>query len=166
MKKLKKKLKEKKLGEDRQRLLFAINVNLDFETCADMPQDEWVKFFDEKNNEYQTELERVKQERLKAEKERKEREAKLKAEKKAREKLEKENKERLEREEKERIEKEKEEKSKLAAPDKEKLLSLSETFKNINLPELKTKEANEINKNIEILINKLCNYIEDKANKL
>ena len=58
------------------------------------------------------------------------------------------------------------EKKALLAPDKQKLVTLSTTFGNVQLPELKTNEATEILKNIGILQQKLVNYILEQSEKL
>lgn len=98
-----------------------------------------------------------------------EREAKAKAEAELKAKQEAEAKAKAESEAKAKAEseaKKEAERKALAAPDKEKLLYLSEQFKAVPLPYLKTKEAIEILSNIETLVAKLTNYINEKANQL
>lgn len=90
--------------------------------------------------------------------------ARIESEKAA--KLEAEIKTKLEAEKKAATDKLIAEKKAAAAPDKQKLITLSERFKSVNLPELKTDNAKSILQQIEILQNKLVNFIIEKSNTL
>lgn len=68
--------------------------------------------------------------------------------------------------EKAKFEAEQAEKAKLKAPDKEKLKGLAVVFGAIQMPDLKTKEAENILENIKILQGKLVNYITEQSEKL
>lgn len=105
-------------------------------------------------------------ERERAEKEKAEQDARLEAERKERERVEAELKAKQEAEEKARKEAEKLAKKQAAAPDKDKLILLSNQLKSIQLPELKTEEANAILRDVQILIGKVCSHIESKCAEL
>jgi len=106
-----------------------------------------------------------KEKALKAEKERKEAEEiqRLKAELKAKEEAERIEKQKLIDDE---LARKKAEKAAILAPDKDKLLALAVKLSEIKMPELKSVEADEILKNIVVLISKTTNYIKEKANAL
>jgi len=104
---------------------------------------------------------RKKLEAIQAEKDKAE--AELRAKREAEEKAEKERQANLQAEETARIQAEK---KAAAAPDKEKLFNLIGTINDLQLPELKTKEAGEIITNVKILLGKVNAYIAEKANNL
>ncbi len=58
------------------------------------------------------------------------------------------------------------EKKAKAAPDKEKLIAFSQTLKGLNIPEMKTDEGVKILIDIQVLMQKLTNYIDQKATEL
>lgn len=103
-----------------------------------------------------------------------EKQAKIQAELKAKAEAERKEKERIEKElqaqkeEKERIERERIEAEKKAknAPEKEKLLSFSEKIKNLQRPEINTDDAKKIIANVNILLDKVVNYINENSEKL
>jgi len=99
------------------------------------------------------EAQRIADEKLAKEKAESDRLAKELADKKAAE----------EKAERDRIAAEKKAK---AAPDKQKLIALSETIKAIQLPEVKSDEAQQIVTDTEALILKLVNFITSKAEQL
>jgi hypothetical protein len=102
----------------------------------------------------------------KAEAERKERE-RLEAEIKAKnEAIEKAQKEAAAKLETERKAKEAQEKKAGLAPDKDKLKSLAATIKTIQLPEVKNLEAQAVIADVQSLLNKVVNFINEKAEKL
>jgi hypothetical protein len=102
----------------------------------------------------------------KAEAERKERE-RLEAEIKAKnEAIEKAQAEAAAKLETERKAKEAQEKKARLAPDKDKLKSLAATIKTIQLPEVKNLEAQAVIADVQSLLNKVVNFINEKAEKL
>lgn len=113
----------------------------------------------------------------KAKKEKALADAKLKAEKEANEKLQAEIKAKAEaeakakRDEQARIDAELKakaiaEKKAKAAPDKEKLSLLIGVIAGIEMPEVSSDEAKDILKNVNVLLGKVVNYIEENSNKL
>lgn len=100
---------------------------------------------------------------------RKEREEKERLEKEMRAKAEAEEKARKDAEAKELAEKkakaEAEKKARLA-PDKDKLKALAVSIKTIQLPEVKNLEAQAVIADVQSLLNKVVNFINDKAEKL
>lgn len=110
--------------------------------------------------------EQIKKANEEAEKQRKITDAELKAEREAREKIEHEAQLKRELEVKAQKEKEEKELAEKKAPDKIKLIALAKTVTEIQLPELKTKEAAHIIDNVKGLISKLSKYIIDESDKL
>lgn len=106
----------------------------------------------------------------KARKEREQMQAKLDAERKAAEaaKAELDRKEREAKAEAERKQAEQiaAEKKAAAAPDKEKLLEFKAKLTDLEVPNLKTKEAAQIAESIRVLIGKIEAYIDEKAGSL
>lgn len=114
------------------------------------------------------------------EKERKEREkqeAILRKEREAREKIEAELQAKKEAEEREKIEAEQKakaeeaarknaEKEERLAPDKVKLQNLAKTIVEINIPEVKSEEAKNVLRQVQILLNKTSNFIKEKTIEL
>lgn len=105
-------------------------------------------------------------ERAKQEAERKEAEAKAKAEREAREKVEAALREKEAAERKAREEAEEAERKAKAAPDKEKLLALADRISKIELPEVKTKEAEKVVEDVKGLLLKVEAFIKGRVEKL
>lgn len=99
----------------------------------------------------------------KAASERKEQEAKLAKEKAEKEKLQAEIKAKEDRELQQKRDAELLEKKAKAAPDKEKLKALKNTILNIDMPNLTTPEAKKIVNSINVLLGKVCTYIDEKV---
>ena len=59
-----------------------------------------------------------------------------------------------------------EEKKKAAAPDKDKLKALVETIRGIELPDVKTEDAKRVVDGVTQLLDKVCDYINDRTNSL
>lgn len=125
--------------------------------------------------------EKARIEREEAERKLSEERAKVEAERKAKEDAERREREKIEAIERERIEKEKQERERLEAeekakieaqkkaeraPDKQKLIDLAESFESVEMPSLKTKEAEYILNSIKELKGKLVNYIIEKSGAL
>ena len=163
-----KRIADEKLEKERIEKLEAENKRLEKEA----KEKERIANIEQKKRE--------KREKIRLEKEKKEREALAKE--KARKLAELNAKIEKERLEKERLEKEiqlkkaqelkkiKEEKEKakkiLLAPDKEKLNRLANDLINYQLPVLKSKNSDEIIKNVKILLKKTSNYIILKTKEL
>lgn len=107
---------------------------------------------------------RIDNERLK--KEQFEKDQKLALEKAARQKLEREKAEREEAERKQQEEKLKAERKEKRLPDAKKLLALSEQIQNIQLPDLKEKETQEISIQVKGLLLKVSDFINKKVKEL
>lgn len=58
------------------------------------------------------------------------------------------------------------EKKAKAAPDKQKLIAFSQILKGLNFPEMKTDEGVKILMDIQVLMQKLTNFIDEKASQL
>lgn len=123
-----------------------------------------------REKELAIEREKIRKENEKREaqlaKERAEQQAKLDAERKAREQAEaKIEAERKLQEEKLKAEAEKERQS-LLAPDKEKLMVLANTLVLIEIPAVKSNEAQQVVNELQLQLEKLANEIRNKASKL
>ena len=165
-----------KTGNARKDILFEIGINLDFQSCADMPEDSWKEFFELKNKEYQAEQNRIALEKMKAE-----RDAKKEREKQAEElriqkekqaeaerqlQVQKEAEERRIQREKQRLIDEESEKAKAAkAPDKEKLTKWIESL-NIATPELTDLSAVIIATDISDKFEAFKNWANKQIEKL
>ena len=131
---------------------------------------QWVKEYQKefsdikKGAELHWEHEKKEAEKRAKEEQKKENERKrLESELKAKEEAEQKEKQRLLDE---KLAQEKAEKEARLAPDKDKLFKFAETLTSLEVPELSSDEANEILHNINNLIKKTVNYIEEKAKSL
>lgn len=113
--------------------------------------------------EQEAERKRLETERAEADKKRMEAEAKLAAAKKAEEDAKRKAEEEAREIERKRL---LAEKKQAAAPDKEKLIKLSSFLLGIELPTVKTPEAQYVLDGVKQLLEKTSNYILDKANSL
>lgn len=163
-------------GNARKDILFEIGVNLDFQSCADMPEDAWKEFFELKNKEYQAEQNRMALEKMKAERdakkerERQAEELRVQKEKQAEAErqlqVQKEAEERRIQRERQRLIDEESEKAKAAkSPDKEKLTKWIESL-NIATPELADLSAVVIATEISDKFEAFKNWANKQIEKL
>lgn len=115
---------------------------------------------DQHESQLKKEREEAEAERKRIDAERKKAEDELAAEKK---RIEDKERAKAQAEEKARKDAEKEAKKASAAPDKDKLIALSNQLKVMELPTLKTDEANAILREVQVLLGKVCNHIETKC---
>lgn len=105
-------------------------------------------------------------EREKADEEKSQHEATVRKEREAREKIERENREREERETAAKRADEEAQLARAKAPDREKLLSVSETLSKLQLPTMETEAGKAAKNALEANIQKICVWIEQKAQNL
>lgn len=114
--------------------------------------------------------ERLRLEREKAEKEavrlRAEQEAKLEAERRERQRIEAEMKARADAEEAARVAEEKAKAKALRAPDKTKLLAFAKELEKIEMPAVKSEDAQLILEGVQVMLGKICAHIETQSQKL
>lgn len=151
----------KKEAEERER-----KAEIEREKQAKILADEKAKA----EAERQRQEEILRKEREKAEAERKALEEKARKEREEKERLEAEMRAKAEAEKKAKEEEEKRkaaaEKKARLAPDKDKLTALADTIKVIQLPEVKSLEAQAVIADVKALLNKVANFIIEKSEKL
>ena len=141
-----------KAGKARQSMLFDIDVQLDFQTCRDMNVNTWKTYYEEQNNKYQAEQNRIHIENLKAERLRKELEEK--------QRIEREKQAELLRKQKEAAEKERKEKERI-----QKELQAKEAAENKRLADIEAAKQIELNKDDAAKVKDLISDLQELKTK-
>ncbi|MEL4307407.1 hypothetical protein [Joostella sp. CR20] len=151
-----------------------VSESNDLRNMSDESFENLLKSLSNAKRDYEKEQERIRIENERLKKEKEEQEAIFKKEREAKKKLEAEIKAKQQAEEKAKRELEAKarqeeearvlaEKEARLAPDKQKLQELALNILKIQLPEVKSEEAKEVLKQVQILLNKTSNYIKEKS---
>lgn len=157
-----KEAEEKRIAEEKAKIAEEKRIRAENERLEKEAKESEIKAAKERK-EYESKLRKEREIREKAEAEERQKREKLQAELKAKDEAERKEKQRLLDIEQNRI---KAEKAALLAPDKDKLITLSKRIMSIEMPELKTKEANDIMLYVIDLLSKVDSYIKEKVQNL